>query len=307
MTDESAPRPYATPQAMRRAVTDRLRNLAAPHSPWPLSQLQRQFAYDRLLARLYAHDDRWILKGASALLARDIGVRMTVDLDVYLEATRDVAERAMRDAAAVDLGDWFSFELGPSLPVADGVAGVRIPATVSLGASVWTSFHVDVVAEGVQMTGEPDDVPSLVDIGIPGLSGANYRAYPLVDHIADKTLAVLQRYGDEARPSTRYKDLVDLVVLIGTVHVSADAQLGALRSEAKRRGVALPGRFDVPDLALWESGYRAEARRAVAGIPTTLDGALAAVRPFLDPLLKGDACDAWRPDQRRWVNLDNEP
>ncbi len=42
-----------------------------------------------------------------------------------------------------------------------------------------------------------------------------YRAYPVVDHIADKVCALLevhQRYGDSAIASTRYRDLFDLVV-----------------------------------------------------------------------------------------------
>ncbi len=62
--------PYATPAAFRRALTDRLRAIAAPNGLWSLTDLQRQFAYDRLLARLYRLDDGWIVKGATALLAR---------------------------------------------------------------------------------------------------------------------------------------------------------------------------------------------------------------------------------------------
>ena len=80
--------PYATPVAFRRALTDRLRAIAESNGTWSLADLQRQFAYDRLLARLYQLDDGWILKGATALLARNIAVRHTVDLDVYRAATR---------------------------------------------------------------------------------------------------------------------------------------------------------------------------------------------------------------------------
>lgn len=47
---------YATPTAFRRALTDRLRALATS-SQWTLPQLQRQFAYDRLLERLYRRDE----------------------------------------------------------------------------------------------------------------------------------------------------------------------------------------------------------------------------------------------------------
>src|SRR5947209_17762028 len=73
--------PYATPAAFRRALTDKLREKART-SRWTLAQLQRQMAYDRLLERLYYVDGRWIIKGATALLARDIAVRGTVRVHV---------------------------------------------------------------------------------------------------------------------------------------------------------------------------------------------------------------------------------
>src|ERR1019366_1174307 len=112
-------RSYGSPGAFRRALTDKLRDLATG-SRWTLQQLQRQMAYDRLLERLYLIDDGWIIKGATALLARDIGVRATIDIDVYREAAREVAEADLRRAASLDLGVWFRFEIGGPSPVADG-------------------------------------------------------------------------------------------------------------------------------------------------------------------------------------------
>jgi hypothetical protein len=53
--------------------------------------VQRQFADDRLLARLYLVDDGWIVQGATALLAREIGVRGTKDC---LEMRIRVLDRA---------------------------------------------------------------------------------------------------------------------------------------------------------------------------------------------------------------------
>ena len=40
---------YRSPQAMRQAVKDRLRRLAQDQPGTQLTDLQRQFAYDRLL------------------------------------------------------------------------------------------------------------------------------------------------------------------------------------------------------------------------------------------------------------------
>lgn len=85
--------PCKTPTAFRRALTDRLRSQAQPNGPWPLAELQRQFAYDRLLARLYLVDNNWIVKGATALLARELAARRTVDIDVYRATSREAAER----------------------------------------------------------------------------------------------------------------------------------------------------------------------------------------------------------------------
>jgi hypothetical protein len=101
---------YSTPTAFRRALTDRLRALAGD-SRWTLPQLQRHVAYDRLLERLYSLDGDWVVKGATALVARDLGTRGTLDIDVYREMSLAVAEADLRHAAAADIGDWFRFEL----------------------------------------------------------------------------------------------------------------------------------------------------------------------------------------------------
>ncbi len=294
-------RPYPTPAAFRRALTDGLRAIARPSGPWSLTDLQRQFAYDRLLHRLYLFDSGWILKGATALLAREIAVRHTIDLDVYRDASREQAERDLRAAATLDAGDWFAFELGSSKRTVQGAVGTRIPVIARVGANEWARFHVDLVGDAVTMTGAPDEVPPLTPVTLPGLARPGYRAYPIVDHIADKMCAILARYGEGRRPSTRYKDLLDLVSLITTSTIDAEQQQRALHSEAARRRIALPSQFDVPDRELWRRGYSAEAKRAIKPTAATLDEALATVRPFFDPLLQNTASGIWRSDRQAWA------
>ncbi|MFI7625262.1 nucleotidyl transferase AbiEii/AbiGii toxin family protein [Microbispora rosea] len=52
-----------------------------------MSQRRRQFAYDRLLARLFTSDeDGWILKGGVALLIRLSVARHSADVDVVARA-----------------------------------------------------------------------------------------------------------------------------------------------------------------------------------------------------------------------------
>lgn len=288
---------YATPAAFRRALTDRLK-AAAKEGRWTLQQLQRQVGYDRLLARLYLIDDGWIVKGATALLARDIGVRGSLDVDLYREVAREIADEEVRRAAATDLGDWFRFEIGGGIDI--GNHSVRLPVNATIGATTWVEFRVDLVGSDLRMTGQPEDVPPLARGVIPEVEQRGYRAYPLVDHVADKIAATYERHGEERRPSTRYRDLVDLVAIVTGASVEAAAQCVALRSEFERRGLVLPTSFDVPDRALWEPGYAAEARRSLLDTAQTLDEALAVVRPLIDPLLNGSACGSWEPESRRW-------
>lgn len=295
----SEKRTYSSPAAFRRALTDRLRRKAQTER-WTLLQLQRQFAYDRLLERLYRVDRGWIVKGATALLARDLSVRGTIDIDLYREVVSDQAEEELREAVARDIGDWFHFEVGPRRSVADGGTAVRLPATAYIGGAQWAEFHIDLVGSDMRMTGEPEHVPPLAALTMPDVEQHGYRAYPLEDHIADKVAATFERYGSASQPSTRYRDLVDLVAIVTAASVPAGSQVKALRSEARRRGLALPTRFAVPDRGLWQGGYAREARQSLLPGAQTLDEALAIVSPFLDPLLDGTAAGRWDPERREW-------
>lgn len=296
MTDE---RSYRSPAAFRRALTDKLREKGKT-SPWTLPQLQRLIAYDRLLERLYLIDDGWLVKGATALLARHIGVRATIDIDICREAAREVAEADLREAAASAIGDWFQFEVGPPRITWDAVSGIRCPVSAYIGTTIWAAFHVDLVGADLRMTGEPEKVPPLARVVMPDVEQHGYRAYPLVDHIADKVAAMFETHGEQNVPSTRYKDLVDLVAIVIAASVDAALMIAALRVEAERRGITLPARFAVPDRDLWERGYAAEAGRSLLPVAHSLDEALAVVAPFLDPLLDGRAAGMWDSRAGSW-------
>jgi len=258
-------------------------------------------AYDRLLERLYLVDDSWVVKGATALLARDLAVRATIDVDIYRKAAREVAEADLRQAAVLDIGDWFRFDLGPARAVSDGGTGVRVPVTAFVGATEWAQFHVDLVGTDLHMTGAPEEMPALARVAMPDVEQHGYRVYPLVDHVADKVAAIIERHGEGDRASTRFKDLVDLVAIVTETSVDAELQRTALKSEAKRRGISFPGHFDVPDRLLWQTGYASEAGRSLLPVAHTLDEALGIVRPYLDPILDGTATGRWDPKALRWV------
>ena len=82
MTDPDEGVPYPLARDFERALTDRIANAAASYG---VAELRRQFAYGRLLAKVFHHQpERWVLKGATSLLARLPGqARHGIDVDLY--------------------------------------------------------------------------------------------------------------------------------------------------------------------------------------------------------------------------------
>ncbi len=168
--------PYASPAALRAALTDKIKAAVTTDVSYGFGELARQIGYDRLLARLdwgnEPAEDLRVLKGATSLLARlRTGGRHSLDIDLYRKKTPDLwaAEQALGQAAAKDIGDFFTFDLRPATALADTAKGSRIPVIARLGP-IWSEFHVDVVV-GLSMTGQPDTVGPLTHIEIPACSG----------------------------------------------------------------------------------------------------------------------------------------
>ncbi|MDK1103360.1 MAG: nucleotidyl transferase AbiEii/AbiGii toxin family protein, partial [Actinomycetota bacterium] len=115
---------YATPKDFDRALTDRIA-LAATTAPYRVPQLRRQFAYGRLLARVFLHGpERWVLKGATGLLARIPGrARHSMDVDLYFSGTPEEAIGDLQDAVDADLGDFFSFDIAPGVALSGVTTG----------------------------------------------------------------------------------------------------------------------------------------------------------------------------------------
>ena len=300
----NAPR-YESPQALRQALADRLRPLAE-ESGVELSALLRQFAYDRLLCRLFsAESERWVLKGGTAMLARLEGqARHTLDVDLYRrDGSLAEAEQALRDAAAVDLGDYFRFTLGASTRMTQGGDAARISVVAFLGATDFARFHIDLVS-GLSMTGAPESTPPLVPIELPGIARSPYLVYPIADHIADKVCALLERHrrvDGRDEPSTRYRDLADLVAFAHSESVCVDELRRALDSEAKRRGLTLPGRLEVPSADGWAAGYARVARDAPGLEERDLESAMNSAGRLIDPVLAGTANGCWDPTAMAWM------
>lgn len=231
--------------------------------------------------------------------------RHTTDIDLYCTATTlDEAERALRACAAIDLSDWFHFELGAGHRIEpQGTMALRIPVVSYIGATGFVTFHVDLVTD-IQMTGVPETVPSLMNIEVPGLATIPYRAYPAVDHIADKVCALFEthvRASGVVDFSSRYRDLADIVIFAHTTIVEAAQLFKAIRSEAKRRHIELPEKFVVPKSNDWPAGYSRVARDVPGLSERDLRTAVTAASRFLDAILSGQARGHWDPTSLCWM------
>jgi hypothetical protein len=100
---------YATPEAFRAALEDRLKH--AQNEQVGLSRLRKRVVFERLLARLTVHAaDEWVLKGGFALELRlDELSRSTKDIDVDWRLGEEDATEILLDAAHLDLGTCLSF------------------------------------------------------------------------------------------------------------------------------------------------------------------------------------------------------
>ena len=161
-------RRYKTPASARAAVTDKLR-AQARDSPWALPDLQRQYAYDQLIERLYRLDDRWVVKGATALLARRISVRHTIDIDLYRPGA--IADGNEHTWHVIDEMTAVAAEAGRTLPqvavrwlmqrpgVTAPIIGPRKPEYLDdlLGAADWSLTPEQM--ERLDVASRPESVP----------------------------------------------------------------------------------------------------------------------------------------------------
>jgi hypothetical protein len=192
-----------------------------------------------------------------------------------------------------------TFVLGDAQTSVGGVARIKVESF--LESRPYRSFWIDLSTELHLVTGIERLQPSPL-IELPGADPLpTFALQPLPNQVADKVCGIYER--PPTSPSTRYRDLVDLVLI--TTHFTLDAHLTrtALISEAQRRGFTLPEQLDPPGPS-WATSYRAEASRW--GLPEQLrqlTNALHRVGACLEPLLTGQiSTGTWMPQEGHWAD-----
>jgi len=290
---------YQSGGAFRRALETRLRDQSLS-SGLPLVRLRKMVAFDRLLARLTQSDPgQWIVKGGLALQLRlGARARTTKDIDLLSLKEPDEVHDLLREAAARDLGDWFTFEVGrpSSEPGGTAIGGIRYAVLSLLDGRTFERFHVDVgVGDLLVDSAEYLIMPDLLSFA--EIDPIAVPCYPITQQLAEKLHAYSRPYVSGA--SSRMKDFIDILLLAEMGEMSGRMLTMAIEATFRGRGDRDIPRLLPPPRA-WEGGFKRLATEV--GLPEhDLQSSYVRIRQFFDPILTGEAGTLrWNPDNWSW-------
>lgn len=294
---------YKTYRAMEQAV-----KAAAKASGRDVNKIIQAFYHDRFLCRVFSADNpSFILKGGQSMLARIPNARETRDIDL-IGRTSDIDEalEELIDAASTDLGDFVEFRFASKRPT-DTSQDYREGYTVTFetwlgGTSKKGTVSIDLVVDALP----PDEFDVVVPVSrveIDGVKTFSYLTNTSENRIAEKVCATMQDYN--GHPSSRVKDLADLVASMLNEKVDANKLSRHIAVECRLRHIKDFSRFSVPES--WKnvlSGNYAKLAKEAA-LPSEFSGvedAEAAVSTWLSFVFSGDASGkTWIPEERRWA------
>jgi predicted nucleotidyltransferase component of viral defense system len=301
-----------SPRAFTSSLNARAAN-ASKATGIPTRELLERYFHQRLLARVFHADDAgWVLKGGQALLVRWPKARYSTDVDLLRtgeDSTIDEAVTALIEVVSTNLDDHLRFaHHDTSRESAANQPSRKVRFKVMYGLRQLSMVSVDVVVADTRPLGDIAITQLTAPFSVESRPWPTIRMWPLEDHVADKIAAMYERHGVGRRPSTRFKDLVDLVLIASNSPVHAAAAHAALHREVRRRRAAgthlvLPDAFTVPDPA-WTAGYRAAAANArdLRDDCRTLADVTPLADAFISPLLRDQGPDGtWDCQALRWA------
>lgn len=205
-----------SPQALRASLDARLQLLARERAQ-DINRLRRHAVFQRILRRL---DESWVLKGGYLWEVRlGARARTTKDLDLSVHTDgADLAEELRHVLSSNPEGDGFIFQdsqrrAHQAGPEQLGGPGARLSITATLAGRPFAQVCVDVVSRPEEVRGGTERlIPSPV-LSERGWEPVTVTAVDHVQHTAEK-LPALSATNAHPRPSTRVKDLLDIVLFL---------------------------------------------------------------------------------------------
>ena len=221
---------------------------AAKASPMDTGRAYAGFFFHRLLCRVFSDpDSHFLLKGGLSMLARTIDARATRDIDL-LSTGDDLGEAVeeLKRLAAVDLGDFVTFSFAGMTPIKaedEYRSGMNVRFQVRLGNKKLQDISIDLVVDDIPQD-DFDTVMPADRITVRDLPICSYRVYAVESSLADKFCGVTERH--RGRPSSRQKDLVDVVAYARSCEIDGTKLSQRLRLECLARKMPLPNHFEIP-------------------------------------------------------------
>lgn len=289
---------YDSGAAFRRALEDRLRTMSLETGA-PLVRLRKMVAFDRFLSRLFSlGSDQWVVKGGFALQLRlGANARTTKDIDLLVMDETQKIFPQLRNTGAINLGDWFTFEvMDATHPRSDNIGGLRYHLHSLLDGRTFERFHIDIgVGDPLLAPVEYLEIPPLLTFA--GIEPTIVPCYPITQQIAEKYHAFTRPHVSGV--SSRVKDLVDILLL---------AEMGEFDSTNLRDAVQatfddcrtheLPLEVPLPSKD-WTRPFQKMAQEVGLKI-TVLSDAGVALRKFLKPVFQDKTRKNWNPTTWSW-------
>lgn len=277
MTDSTA--------ALRRSLESRFKN-ASRTTGQPSPQIRRRFFHQCYLARVFTlPGNDWVLKGGVGLAVRVANARHSIDIDLYRQGARDELDTSIAQlitAGGPSERDPFIFEVTSKSQIIGAAGGTTLSVKCLLGTLQLDTFPIDLTTRD-HTIGQLEEITPEQLVQVPQvMPPPPMLVYPLADQIADKLAAMYETH--PSGPSSRYRDLVDLV-LITLDHQSIDTHElhRALTTQQAQRNVTIPTPLTPPG-EHWHEQYHALSS-TTPGIPQQLrqlDNALAHVSHHLN-------------------------
>lgn len=232
-----------TPAALEMAVKE-----AAKKSPLDTNRAIAGFYFHQLLCRVFGDPDSpFVLKGGRSVLARTVDARATRDIDLLARETSvEAAVADLRRLAGVGLDDFirFSFDKAESIKADDEYrSGMKVWFTPSLGGRSLQAVSVDLVVDEVDGL-EPETITPADRLQIDDIPVFDYRIYRAESALADKLLAMVEVH--DGRPSSRVKDLVDVVVYAKACRIDSQTLAEQVANESRRARLICPSASKFP-------------------------------------------------------------
>lgn len=229
--------------------------------------------------------------------------RFTMDLDLAHRQDAEAATNDLLAAQAVELGDYFVFQIEGSRDLGEATEGtLRFRVRADVDSRRFEIITLDIgFSDPNELPSTPVPAPDL--LGFAGIPAIEVPTIPIEVHVAEKLHAYTREVAD--RLNTRAKDLIDLVLISSEIEFDSWKQRQAIDNTFGSRGVQLvPEQLPLPP-ENWATPYRKLAHDTGLDPDTAIGHAMVAA--FFDPILANAVAPEarWTPESHAWKEPDD--